>query len=109
MRALRLHRPGPIATRPLALEEIPARVPGPGEVLVEVAACGVCRTDLHVVEGDLAPRKSPVVPGHQVVGRVAGCGPGAEGLRGRRVGIAWLHATCGACRFCLSGRENLCR
>jgi propanol-preferring alcohol dehydrogenase len=108
MRALRLHRPGPVATRPLALEATPEPAPGPGEVLVEVAACGVCRTDLHVVEGDLAPRKTPVVPGHQIVGRVAACGPGAEALAGRRVGVAWLHATCGACRFCASGRENLC-
>ena len=108
MRAQRLHGPAPIATRPLALEEVPEPVPGPGEVLIEVAACGVCRTDLHVVEGDLALRKTPVVPGHQAVGRVAACGPGAEALAGRRVGVAWLHTACGACRFCRSGRENLC-
>lgn len=108
MRAQRLHRPGPVTTRPLVLEEAPDPVPGLGEVLLDVSCCGVCRTDLHVVEGDLAPRKMPVVPGHQVVGRVVGAGAGAEALLGRRVGVAWLHAACGACRFCLSARENLC-
>jgi alcohol dehydrogenase, propanol-preferring len=108
MRALRLHRPGPVTSRPLVLEETPDPAPGPGEVLLDVSCCGVCRTDLHVVEGDLPPRKVPVVPGHQVVGTVVGSGAGAESLVGRRVGVAWLHGTCGACRFCLSGRENLC-
>ena len=108
MRALRLHRPAPVTNRPLVLEEAADPVPGPGEVLLDVSCCGVCRTDLHVVEGDLAPRKSPVVPGHQVVGTVSKAGPGAEELLGRRVGVAWLHAACGVCRFCGSGRENLC-
>lgn len=108
MRALRLHRQSPVTTRPLVLETTPDPVPGPGEVLLSVSCCGVCRTDLHVVESDLAPRRLPVVPGHQVVGRVASAGAGAEALVGKRVGVAWLHAACGACRFCLSGRENLC-
>lgn len=108
VRALTLRAPAPADSRPLALERVPDPVPGAGEVLVAVSACGVCRTDLHVVEGELRPRKSPVVPGHQVVGRVSAAGPGAEGLLGRRVGLGWVAGTCGACRFCLSGRENLC-
>ena len=97
------------AGRPLALEERPVPVPGAGEVLVRVAACGVCRTDLHVVDGDLAAPRLPVVPGHEVVGRVAALGAGVERFRaGERVGIPWLGWTCGACRYCRSGRENLC-
>jgi len=108
MRALRLRRPAPAESRPLALEETADPVPGPGEVLLDVSCCGVCRTDLHVVEGDLPPRRSPVVPGHQAVGTVAKAGAGGEALLGRRVGVAWLHAACGVCRFCRSGRENLC-
>jgi propanol-preferring alcohol dehydrogenase len=108
VRALRLHRQAPVATGPLVLEEVPDPVPGPGEMLLRVSCCGVCRTDLHVVEGDLAPRRLPVVPGHQIVGTVARAGAGAEALLGRRVGVAWLHGACGACRFCLSERENLC-
>jgi propanol-preferring alcohol dehydrogenase len=80
-----------------------------GQVLVRVHACGVCRTDLHVVEGELPVRKSPVIPGHQVVGVVEECGPGASRFAiGARVGIAWLHRTCGVCEFCRSQRENLC-
>ena len=82
--------------------------PAAGEVLVRVTACGICRTDLHVVEGDLPARKSPVTPGHQVVGRLEASGAGFPLPAGARVGIAWLRRTCGACRFCLSGRENLC-
>jgi propanol-preferring alcohol dehydrogenase len=84
-------------------------VPGPGEVLIRVRACGVCRTDLHVVEGELPTRRSPLVPGHQVVGAVAGLGPGVTAPAiGARVGVAWLHRTCGCCRFCAGDRENLC-
>jgi propanol-preferring alcohol dehydrogenase len=84
-------------------------VPGAGEVLVRVRACAICRTDLHVVEGELPERRSHVVPGHQVVGEVVELGPEATGCRpGDRVGIAWLNRTCGRCRFCRSGRENLC-
>lgn len=95
--------------RALALEERPIPEPGPGEVLVRVAACGVCRTDLHVVDGELARPRLPLVPGHEAVGRVAALGTGVERLRvSQRVGIPWLGWTCGACRFCRSGRENLC-
>jgi propanol-preferring alcohol dehydrogenase len=84
-------------------------VPAAGEVLVRVNACGVCRTDLHVVEGELAPRKSPVIPGHQVVGRIEALGEGAGRFRiGDRVGIAWLHKTDGVCEYCRAGKENLC-
>jgi alcohol dehydrogenase, propanol-preferring len=108
VRAQRLHRQAPVSSRPLVLEETPDPAPSPGEVLLDVACCGVCRTDLHVVEGDLPSRKSPVVPGHQAVGMVVRAGEGAESLLGKRVGVAWLHAACGACRFCRTGRENLC-
>jgi len=88
---------------------MPAPSPGPGEVLVEVAACGVCRTDLQLCEGDLGAHRLPVIPGHQVVGRIQAVGPGVDGGRlGERVGITWLAGTCGTCRFCTSGRENLC-
>lgn len=84
-------------------------VPGPGQVRVAVAACGVCRTDLHLVEGDLDPRRAGVVPGHEIVGRVDRVGPGCSVLaEGDRIGIPWLARTCGVCRFCLDGRENLC-
>ncbi len=108
VRALRLPAPAPVATRPLVLEEAPDPSPGAGQVLVKVSACGICRTDLHVVEGELPARKPRVIPGHQVVGTVAAAGPDARALLGRRVGIGWLHRTCGSCRFCASGRENLC-
>jgi propanol-preferring alcohol dehydrogenase len=84
-------------------------VPGAGELLVRVSACGLCRTDLHLAEGDLAPRRAGTVPGHQVVGRVVGAGPGqARFAGGDRVGIAWLRGTCGHCRWCRTGAENLC-
>jgi propanol-preferring alcohol dehydrogenase len=83
--------------------------PAPGEILVRVEACGVCRTDLHVAEGDLAPRRAELVPGHEIVGRVAARGEGAGRFaEGARVGVAWLHASCGRCRFCRRGAENLC-
>ena len=108
MRALRLNAADLIERRPLVLEEVPDPSPGPGQVLVNVAACGICRTDLHVVEGELPVRKARVIPGHQVVGTVAGAGRDAQALLGLRVGIGWLHRTCGSCRFCASGRENLC-
>lgn len=109
MRALALHTQAPIARRPLLLEERPVPVPGPGEVLVRVATCGICRTDLHVVEGDLPLVTAPIVPGHQVVGRIEQLGSGAGRFAvGDRVGIAWLRSTCGVCRWCRTGRENLC-
>jgi propanol-preferring alcohol dehydrogenase len=109
MRAMALTAQAPASTKPLALRELPDPVPGPGEVLVAVEVCGVCRTDLHVVEGDLALRCSPTIPGHEVVGRIIGHGPGAGRLPlGTRVGVAWLYAACGTCTYCLTGAENLC-
>jgi alcohol dehydrogenase, propanol-preferring len=109
MRALVLTVPSPVETAPLRLEERPTSSPGAGEVLVRVSACGVCRTDLHIVEGELSPMRPSIVPGHQVVGRVERAGPNAHRFRpGDRVGIAWLRATCGACESCRAGRENLC-
>ena len=92
--------------RPLRPADVPEPQPAEGEVLVEVAACGICRTDLHVVDGELREPKLPLVPGHQIVGRVAAGGGRFE--TGQRVGVPWLGWTCGECRFCLSGRENLC-
>jgi alcohol dehydrogenase, propanol-preferring len=109
MRVMELRDPGPITASRLKETRRPVLEPGPGELLVRVAACGICRTDLHIVEGELALPRAPIVPGHQVVGRVEQAGRGAArfGL-GQRVGIAWLRWTCGECRFCRSGRENLC-
>lgn len=104
-----LTSPSPIETHPLQAIERPRPEPGAHEVLVRVEVCGVCRTDLHVVEGDLAPRRSEIVPGHEVIGRVAARGPGADRFReGDRVGVAWLHRACSRCRFCSEGAENLC-
>jgi propanol-preferring alcohol dehydrogenase len=101
--------PAPIESAPLRCDSRAAPPPGPDEVLVRVIACGVCRTDLHIVEGDLPLVRSPVVPGHQVVGRVEAMGSQARRFRaGDRVGIAWLRRTCGACEACRRGRENLC-
>ena len=110
MRAWRVRRPGPAGSGPMDFDDH-AAVPeaGPGELLVAVSACGVCRTDLHVAEGDLAVHRPGVIPGHEVVGEVAALGPGAAGFAvGDRVGIAWLRHTCGTCRYCLRGDENLC-
>ena len=109
MRALALVAPAPIETEPLRLEARPAPSPETGEILVRVNACGVCRTDLHLVEGELPPVRPSIVPGHQVVGRVERVGSGARRFQpGDRVGIAWLRHTCGLCEACLGGRENLC-
>ncbi|WP_328993963.1 zinc-dependent alcohol dehydrogenase family protein [Kribbella sp. NBC_01245] len=109
MAAWAVERPGPIDGRPLRLVQRAVPEAGAGEVLVSVLACGVCRTDLHLCEGDLAPRRPGVVPGHQVVGEVVALGPGAERFAlGERVGIAWLRGTCGSCEFCRRGAENLC-
>jgi propanol-preferring alcohol dehydrogenase len=84
-------------------------VPAAGEILIEISACGVCRTDLHVVDGELPDPRLPIVPGHEIVGRVAACGDGVSGLAiGARVGVPWLGATCGVCPYCRDGRENLC-
>ena len=105
MRAMVYETPG----EGLALRELTVPTPGPGQVLVRVAACGVCRTDLHVVDGDLADPALPLVPGHEIVGRVEAAGPGVSALRtGQRVGVPWLGHTCGACPYCTAGRENLC-
>ena len=99
----------PIESAPLALTDLPAPIPGPGQVRLKVRCCAVCRTDLHVIEGDLPPQKLPLVPGHQIVGVVDRLGPGCRRFAvGQRVGAAWLRHTCGRCRFCTSGRENLC-
>jgi alcohol dehydrogenase, propanol-preferring len=107
--AWRVVRPGPIASGPLHLVEVPEPEPGPGEVVVRVTACGVCRTDLHIAEGDLVPHRPRVVPGHEAVGRVVASGTGSTRFAaGTRVGVPWLRSTCGRCRFCLRGDENLC-
>jgi propanol-preferring alcohol dehydrogenase len=109
MQAWVVDEPGPLRKHPLARAELPIPQPGPGELLVHVRACGVCRTDLHVVTGDLPRHRHHLVPGHEVVGEVALLGDGAHRfVPGDRVGLAWLRATCGSCRWCRSGRENLC-
>src|SRR6266404_2017820 len=109
MKACLLRKPAPVDTAPLSLEEVETPRPNADEIIVEVAACAVCRTDLHVVEGELPPAALPIIPGHQVVGRVAARGTGVTTVAvGQRVGVAWLHSTCGRCRFCLAGAENLC-
>lgn len=105
MRAMVLRSPG----EPLVAEDLPVPEPGAGQVLVEIAACGVCRTDLHVIDGDLPDPKLPLVLGHEIVGRVAGLGAGVGGFQvGERVGVPWLGHSCGVCRYCRSGAENLC-
>ncbi len=111
MRALLLRSQAPLATRPSPLElvDIPAPRPGPGQVRIRVEACGICHTDLHIIEGELVPPALPLVPGHQIVGTVDAAGHGVERVReGDRVGVAWLAWTCGECVFCRSGSENLC-
>ncbi|MDN4642810.1 zinc-dependent alcohol dehydrogenase family protein [Arthrobacter sp. PsM3] len=109
MRAWRVGQPGPMRSGPLVAGERPDPRPGPGEVLVRVHVCGVCRTDLHLAEGDLRPRRPGVIPGHEVVGDVIACGSRATRFSpGERIGVAWLGRTCGSCRFCLRGAENLC-
>ena len=106
---MRLRAQAPVETRPLTLVEGAAPVPAAGEILVRVEACAVCRTDLHLIEGDLPLRRPGLVPGHQAVGTVAVLGAGAERFRvGDRVGIAWLRYSCGRCRFCARSEENLC-
>jgi propanol-preferring alcohol dehydrogenase len=104
MKAMVLTRPG----HPLELEERPVPDPGPGEVLIKVQACAVCRTDLHVIDGDLPNIRTPIVPGHEIVGQVVSVGEGADIRPGERVGVPWLGHTCGHCDYCDSGQENLC-
>jgi propanol-preferring alcohol dehydrogenase len=109
VQALVLDSPGPLAGRPLTVREVPDPVPRPGELLVRVSACGVCRTDLQIVEGDIAAKRLPIVPGHQVVGQVEALGDRVSGWAlGDRVGVTWLGGTDGDCRHCRAGRENLC-
>jgi alcohol dehydrogenase, propanol-preferring len=109
MKACILPCPGKVETNPLVFTDAPTPNPANREVLVRISCCGVCRTDLHVVEGELAPQKSPVIPGHQVVGVIEKLGPSSTRFPiGARVGIAWLHHTDGTCDFCRSGSENLC-
>lgn len=104
-----VERPGPIDEGPLRRGKLPEPEPGPGEVRVRVSACGVCRTDLHLAEGDLVPHRPRTTPGHEVVGTVDRLGPDAHRFElGERIGIAWLRHTCGECRFCVRGDENLC-
>ena len=109
MKACVLQAPARVETNPLKFLEVAVPRPGPGEILVRVRACGVCRTDLHVVEGELPPRKSQIIPGHQIVGVVEELGAEARRFsKGARVGVAWLHRTDGTCEYCRAGAENLC-
>lgn len=109
MKAMVLSKPGPIETAPLRLTELPVPEPASGEMLLQVEVCGVCRTDLHVAEGDLPPHQQPIVPGHEIVGRVVKNGSNSQRFAiGDRVGVAWLGGTDGTCAYCLRGDENLC-
>jgi propanol-preferring alcohol dehydrogenase len=109
MRAWQVVSPGPIDDHPLELADLPAPNPGAGEIRVRVTVCGVCRTDLHIAEGDLAPHRDRIIPGHEIVGVVDELGAGASRFKvGDRVGIAWLRYTCGKCQWCRRGEENLC-
>ena len=109
MRAALLNRPAPAADRPLEIVGLPDPEIGPDEVLIDVLACGVCRTDLQLCEGDLPAQTLPIIPGHQIVGTIAARGEAVADIDvGERVGVAWIASTCGRCRFCTSGRENLC-
>lgn len=109
MKALTLSHPAKIEDNPLVLSDLPVPEPKDDEVLIEVSVCGICRTDLHVTEGELAPKLEHVIPGHQVVGRIVRSGSSAKRYSaGTRVGVPWLHRTCGKCEYCTRGRENLC-
>jgi len=109
MQAMVLHAPGPAEEHPLSWEDVPVPEPITGEILIRVRACGVCHTDLHTVEGELALPRLPLIPGHQIVGVVEALGPGVTHLSpGERVGVGWLAWACGQCEFCLRGEENLC-
>ncbi|HEX2912887.1 MAG TPA: zinc-dependent alcohol dehydrogenase family protein [Chloroflexia bacterium] len=109
MQAMQLNKTAPIDQKPLQLVELPDPEPGEGQIRIAVKACALCHTDLHIVEGELPPHLRPVVPGHQIVGKVDKCGPGVSHFKeGDRVGVPWLYHTDGTCRYCRSGRENLC-
>lgn len=109
MQAWVVDKPAPVCDRPLRRADVPLPTPSTDELLLQVTACGICRTDLHVVEGELAVRRSPLIPGHQVVGRVISAGAGVKDFNADdRVGVAWLNRTCGVCEFCRAGQENLC-
>ena len=109
MKAMVLGQIAPIDSSPLRVTELPIPEPQETEVRLKVHCCAICRTDLHVIEGDLPQQKMPIVPGHQIVGTVDKLGPGCRRIRvGQRVGVAWLRHTCGACEFCTAGKENLC-
>jgi propanol-preferring alcohol dehydrogenase len=109
MKAWLLNTPAPVDSHPLKLSDIAVPVPDADEVLLRVSACGICRTDLHVIEGELPVRRTPLIPGHQIVGRVTSLGSRVANFKiGDRVGVAWLNRTCGKCEYCLSARENLC-
>src|SRR5687767_239025 len=110
MRAAVLHHPRSVRGDPLAIVDVDAPRAAANDVVIDVHACGVCRTDLQLCEGDLPARRLPIIPGHQVVGTVAALGSDVSTLQlGDRVGVAWIAGACGSCRFCASGRENLCR
>lgn len=109
MRAMILKKQNPIEERPLKLVEVERPTPIGDEILLEISICGICHTDLHTIEGDMELHKEPIIPGHQVVGRIVEMGEDADRFGvGERVGVAWLHQTCGECKFCLRGEENLC-
>ena len=109
MKACFLRAPAKVESNPLEFGDVPRPEPGPGEVSIRVEVCGVCRTDLHVLDGELPDPRFPVIPGHEIVGRVDAIGSGVDSLQlGQRVGIPWLGYTCGACSYCLAGHENLC-
>jgi len=112
MKSVRLYSPSSVESNPLLFEDIPIPQPSPGQVRIKISVCGVCHTDLHIVEGEIHPPHLPVTPGHQVVGAVAAISDLQAGMPafkvGQKVGLPWLHATCGVCEFCLRGEENLC-
>ena len=107
MRAAIFRKPSSLGQKALSIEEVPIPHPRPGEALIRVLACGVCRTDLHIVEGDLSSKLSPLILGHQIVGEIVSSAS-TEFQIGDRVGVSWMGGTDGTCKFCLSGRENLC-
>jgi propanol-preferring alcohol dehydrogenase len=109
MKAMTLREPRLIEERPLVMAEVEKPTPGPKEVLLKILTCGICHTDLHIVEGEIPPKKLPVIPGHQIVGIVESAGKNVTRFKvGNKVGVAWLNSTCGKCEVCLEGKENLC-